>query len=120
MKVSVRPAKTQKRTVIICLFQVQERYDTSPPVLFHAERRAKGGKFAASLLPRDEWLHDGGSREWIAEENDEVRVNRVSFRRIKTMKIVYGTEKRTQRGGRAIRIKKGRGGRGIYKVERQA
>lgn len=30
------------------------------------------------------------------------------------MKIVYGTEKRTQRDGRATRIK-GRGGRGIYK-----
>lgn len=40
---SVGLANNNAETNVICLFQVQQRYDTRPPVLFHADWRVKGG-----------------------------------------------------------------------------
>lgn len=87
MRVSLKPFNSRlheklwkyrsglQETNVICLFQVQERYDTLSPVLFHAEWRVKGGKSRQIYCLE----MNGYTMVDLADSRKNVRVNRVSF-----------------------------------------
>lgn len=64
-----------QETNVICLFQVQERYDTLSLVLFHAEWRVKGGKSRQIYCLE----MNGYTMVDLTDSRKNVRVNRVSF-----------------------------------------